>query len=376
MKKDKNKYYSLKRILSKNCLYNLIFGERSNGKSYAVLMYILEDYVNSNFKNEGAIIRRYDEDIKPKYALEFFKAIVANGEIHKITKGKYNAVTYNARKFYLKYIDNENPDNNYVDEKPFATCFALTNEEHYKSNAYPAIKTILFDEFITRKYYLVNEFIAFQNVLSTIIRDRDDVKIFMCGNTINIINPYFSEMGLDHVRMMKEGDIDIYDYGENKNVVAVEYTESMTTKNVNKKSNKYFAFNNPRLKMITQGKWELDLYPHLPYKYNYPQNVLYQYFIKYDKWILQCEIVKTKDENNKKVIFTYIHEKTTPIHKDERGMIYQDDSNAHNNYRKYLTKPTNDLERYIVSFFAKDKIFYSTNQVGEIMRNYLQYCNH
>ena len=76
---------------------------------------------------------------------------------------------------------------------------------------------------------------------------------------------------------------------------------------------------------------------------------------------LKTAEVMQKYENNKKVIFTYIHEKTTPIHEDEKGMIYQDDSNAHNNYRKYLTKPTNELERYIVSFFAKDKIFYSGN---------------
>ena len=31
----KSKYYSLKNILSKNCTYSIIIGERSNGKTYA-----------------------------------------------------------------------------------------------------------------------------------------------------------------------------------------------------------------------------------------------------------------------------------------------------------------------------------------------------
>ena len=39
------KYYSLKNILKKNAQYNMIFGERSNGKTYSVLYYALENYL-------------------------------------------------------------------------------------------------------------------------------------------------------------------------------------------------------------------------------------------------------------------------------------------------------------------------------------------
>ena len=38
----KAKYYSLKNILDKNAIYNVIFGERSNGKTYSVLKYGLD----------------------------------------------------------------------------------------------------------------------------------------------------------------------------------------------------------------------------------------------------------------------------------------------------------------------------------------------
>ena len=37
------KFYSLKKILAKHCRYNIIFGLRSNGKSYAVLIKLYQD---------------------------------------------------------------------------------------------------------------------------------------------------------------------------------------------------------------------------------------------------------------------------------------------------------------------------------------------
>ena len=40
----KQKFYSLKNILSKDAQYNIIFGERSNGKTYSVLKYGLEKF--------------------------------------------------------------------------------------------------------------------------------------------------------------------------------------------------------------------------------------------------------------------------------------------------------------------------------------------
>ena len=46
------KYYSLAPILSKDAQYNIIFGERSNGKTYAILKYILDDYCKHG--NQGA----------------------------------------------------------------------------------------------------------------------------------------------------------------------------------------------------------------------------------------------------------------------------------------------------------------------------------
>ena len=37
-------------------------------------------------------------------------------------------------------------------------------------------------------------------------------------------------------------------------------------------------------------------------------------------------------------------------------------------------QPINDVERKIASFFAADKVFYQDNTVGEIVRNYIMWC--
>ena len=58
----KPKYYSLDNILKKNARYNMIFGERSNGKTYSVLDYAVKEYFKTG--NQLAVLRRWREDFK------------------------------------------------------------------------------------------------------------------------------------------------------------------------------------------------------------------------------------------------------------------------------------------------------------------------
>jgi len=364
----KIKYYSLDNILSKGAIYNVIFGERSNGKTYAVLKLIVNNYAKGH--GQGAVIRRWDEDIKGRKGDTLFAPLVSNDEIKKATKGKYDHVAHQGSAFYFakwetrlkKSGDKETVERR--DPNPFCYAFALNLEEHYKSTSYPKVTTILFDEFLTRKQYLVDEFVTFQNMLSTIIRLRDDVTVFMCGNTINKYCPYFREMGLTHASDMKIGTIEIYEYGDTGLRVAVEYADFPSK---NKKSNKYFAFDNPKLKMITSGAWEIAIYPHLPEEMKYrPADIRYMYFVVFNDETLQCEIIN-KDGN----WITFVHRKTTPIKDEGKYLVYQEEYDPRPNYRRRMTKPVTDIEKKIVRFFAMDKVFYQDNETGEVMRNYL-----
>ena len=165
MKKKDSKnsmFYSLDRILSKNADYNVIFGERSNGKTYATLLYGLKQYITTG--KQMAYIRRWREDLRGKRAESLFANHVANGIIQELTGGKYNEVFYVSGKWFLSFYNAETkkrvPDNT-----PFCFGFCLSEQEHEKSSSYPNITTIVFDEFLTRRYYLPDEFMLYEYVI-------------------------------------------------------------------------------------------------------------------------------------------------------------------------------------------------------------------
>ena len=358
-KKETPKYYSLDNILSKNADYNIIFGERSNGKTYAALKYGIERYIKTG--EQMAYIRRWREDLRGKRAENLFANHVANGLIEELTDGKFNEIFYLSNKWFLSYYDKDK-NKRYPDSTPFCFGFCLSEQEHEKSSSYPNVTTIVFDEFLTRRIYLPDEFMLYMNLLSTIIRQRDNVKVFMLGNTVNKFCPYFQEMGLKNVGVMEQGTIDIYRFGEHGATVAVEYCDTIVKQ---KASNKYFCFDNQNLQMITGGKWELAVYPHLPCKYK-PKDVLFVFYIKFNDAILQGNIIQVGDEN-----FCYIHQKTTPIKDENNSLIYSLEMNGKPNYKRKLISNASYVESQVSRYFATDKVFFQNNEIGEIVRNYL-----
>ena len=356
------KYYSLNKINKKDATYNVIFGERSNGKTYATLKQVLENYFSDG--SQFAYIRRWSVDVQPKRMNNLFNAIIEDGYLEKLSGGKFTAIFYRTGRFYLcTYNDKGKPI--YNEEDVIGYAFSLSENEHNKANSYPRVTTIIFDEFLTNKIYLPDEFILFMNTVSTIVRQRTNVKIYMLGNTVNKFCPYFKEMGLTNILTMKQGTIDVYTYGETKLKVAVEYADS---KKKFKKNNFYFAFNNPKLKMITGGAWELNIYPHAPVKW-LPKNIMLTYFIDFNDSIYQCEIIN-KDAN----VFTYIHEKTTPIKNPDKDIIYTLDYNPKINYNVNILKPLNEYQNKITWFYTHDRVYYQNNNVGDAINNYLKIC--
>lgn len=356
------KYYSLEKIFSKKCQYNIVFGERSNGKTYAGLKYAIQEYVKNG--SQTALIRRWDEDFKGKRGKTMFNSLIKNNEIKKITKGEFDTVYYYGGTWCLARTDTF--DNKLIkDMTPFCYAFSLTAMEHDKSTSYEGVKFIIFDEFLSRKSYLPDEFTIFQNVLSTIIRHKKDVKILMLGNTVNQYCPYFNEMGLTNIKKMKQGDIDIYEYGDSGLRVAVEYADSP---NKQKDSDVYFAFNNPKLNMIKNGSWEMGIYPHLPEKY-LPKEVVYIFYIDFNGELLQGNVIHKKD-----FAYIYIHRKTTPIKENTNSIVYTTEYNPRPNFRRKINQPRYNVEKKIATYFKYDKVFYQDNEVGEIVRNYIIWC--
>ena len=357
------KYYSLDEIKKLNATYHVIFGERSNGKTYAALKNALENYLEDG--KQFAYVRRWKEDVTGRRAQRLFAGIVEDGTVVQMSGGKFAGVHYYAGKFYMCNYD-ESGKTIYSDTDIIGFAFALSDSEHDKSTSFPNVTSIVFDEFLTNRLYLPDEFVSFMNVVSTIVRRREDVKIYMLGNTVNKYSPYFEEMGLSNIAKMKQGSIDVYTYGDSTLTVAVEYCES--TSDPSKEVHKYFAFNNPKLTMITGGAWELNLYPHCPVKYR-PGDVMLYYFIEFSDRVYQAEVVLVGD-----LTFTFIHEKTTPIKDTKNDLIYSLDYNPQINYNRSIYKPASKTQEKILWYFRNDKVFYSSNDVGDAISNYLKIC--
>lgn len=355
-------YYTLDKILKKKCHYNMIIGERSNGKTFAILSYLVTDLIKSlNKKNQKkfCIIRRYVTDVMASKSKNIFAGINQSGLIYDLSEGRYDCLTYRAGSFFLaKYDDKLKAV--YDSDNPVGYIVSIADHEHIKSVSYPNVKNIFFDEFIGRDY-LNEEFILFMNVLSTFIREQTDVKIFMAGNTINKFCPYFDEMGLKHVRFQEQGTIDMYEY-PNGIKIAVEYCGSS-----NNPSKKFFCFDNPKLSMITNGLWELDIYPHAPEKIN-KDNIAFIFFVDFSDHILQCEVITSESLG----MYIFIHEKTTPINRPESEVIYslrRDGNSLH--FQGINSGNKNEINLKIIRLLGSKRIFYANNEVGEIFNNFI-----
>ena len=101
-----------------------------------------------------------------------------------------------------------------------------------------------------------------------------------------------------------------------------------------------------------------------------PKDILLTYFIIFEGDTLQCEIIVVSG-----TVFTFIHRKTTELQDPDHDLIFTPDYDPRHNWRRKLTKPFDQIGRKIAWFYAADKVYYQDNEVGEVVRNYLQFCN-
>lgn len=358
----KIKFYNVEHLVKDypDAQYYIAIGERSNGKTYSALDYAQRRYFETG--EQFAYIRRFGEDIRPKNIINLFSAITENNGITIASKGMYTGVAYSRGRFFPLSYDADKDEKVTADE-PMGYAFDLNSMEHYKSVSFPKITTIIFDEFLSRQGYLNNEFILFMNMVSTIVRHRNNVKIFMLGNTVTQYCPYFAEMGLKHIKDQSPGTIDLYKYSDTDLQVVVEYC-SPTSKRGGKSSDTYFAFDNPQLQMITGGAWEFSVYPHLLEGYR-PKDIAFTCFMQFEGELLTLDLVFTETRN-----FLYIHRKTTPLKHPESDIVYVTESDGQWNY-KIGFRSRDSLTVRIVQFLKEGKTFYSDNEVGEIVRNFM-----
>lgn len=368
--RTKFKYYDIRRLFSSypECQYYLVIGERSNGKTYSTLDYCLENYINTG--QTFAYVRRFAEDVKKSMMNQLFSGHENLGRIAELTNGEWTSVDCTASAFRFMRQDEDRKTPVYSD--PIGYVFSLAQSQRYKSISYPTVSTVVFDEFMSRAGYLPNEFAQFTEILSTIIRQRDNVKVVMLGNTVNRYCPYFEQMGLNHVSEQEQGTTEVYSYGMSDLKVAVEYCKH---EKGTKGGLTYFAFDNPQLEMIRSGAWEMAIYPHLEHGYK-PKDVVQKFWIEFGRDLLRGDIVV--DEHG---LYMFIFPAKKPIRNEEgiddklvgTNIVYTTFPETRQNFLFGLQHHHDRLSALILDLYTAGKVFYANNTDGEVFRNFLMW---
>lgn len=173
---DKNLYYSPNKMLSYNRLLNFIIGARGIGKSYSMKVFPVKRFLKTG--EQFIYVRRYKTELKK--ISKYFDAMAKEFPDHKFkVKG---------REFY-------------IDGKLAGEALPLSSWQSEKSNEYPNVTTIIFDEFIRQKDikgdgYLPNEVDALLNLMDTVFRNRENSRVICLSNAVTTINPYFVYFGV------------------------------------------------------------------------------------------------------------------------------------------------------------------------------------
>lgn len=362
MKKLKTKmiYYSLDDILKTDSEYNIIVGERSNGKSYAVKRYaIFRALENPNQK--FMYLRRYSDDVSKSTVTSYLSDM--KDELYKVTK-KYNNLFARNGRIYAEELDENDKQ---IDVVHIGYYKAVSEAERMKSTSYLDVDTIIFEEFIASKFYLKNEIDLFESIISTVARRRR-IKVFMIANTVSRNNIYYNHFSLTKALKQKMGTIDIYklstDPPQYDEITGEQIVVKIAVERCDNLSNNTKMIAGRNQKSITSGEWASEIQPRTIIIES--DELLYTIVFEYGLLKYVAGFYRDKDCN----YFWYIEPKTTNIQNNTR--VISDKITRNRLYTSNLV-PLYAAEEFMFKYLTNGKVFYSDNLTGTEFKQALKY---
>lgn len=343
----KQVHYNIDRIDKLDANFNLIYGEKSNGKSYQVKhKKAVEHYLETG--KRFILLRRWREDISNLWIEQYF----ADVDVAKLTNNKYNCISQYRKVLYFSIYD-ENTGKTQRFEK-IGYVMSLSTEQHMSSASFLDVDTIIFEEFMERGTYIPHEPDRLMIFYSTIDRKRGTTKIYMVGNSISRVCPYIREWGLDEIfRNLKQGEIATKEIQneENKVTIAIEFCKAS--------GGKTMTIGNAS-SMVDKGNWQTFPQPKLPKSYN-DYNVLFRFGFQYKGFRFLCDYLS--DKETYETIF-FIYPKTEEFR--NRTIVFSDEIKVSSYWQRdiYNISIKNDKLRNLFMNFKENKIFYSSDLCG------------
>ncbi len=327
--------------------FNLIYGERSNGKSYqvkhkkAVLKYL-------ETGKRFILMRRWKEEITS----EKIEAYFADIDVYKLTEGKYNCITMYKKQLFLSNYDTSNGKT--VRGERIGYVVALSTEQNYAGGSYLDVEDIIFEEFMARGSYISGEPDKLMNFYCTVDRKRGTTRLWLVGNTISRVCPYINDWGLHKlISSQKQGTIEVSETeGSDDEVIkiAIEYC-----KNTGASSHTIGKHKD----MLNTGSWQSDPQPHLPKSYN-EYEVIFRLIFKYQNFKFIGEYLIDEDSNYCWYVYPYDGEIKDDI------LVISDEVRISRLWQRNLYNVTikNDSLHKLLATFRESNIFYSTDLCG------------
>lgn len=340
--------YNMDKIDKLNARFNIIFGERSNGKSYQVKhKKAVEKYIKTG--KRFILMRRWKEEITSEKIEQYFQDV----DVEKITEGKYNIIILYRKSLYFGIYDNETGKQQRKEKIGYVV--ALSTEQNYAGASYLDVEDIIFEEFMSRTTYLANECNKLMNFYATVDRKRLKVKLWLIGNTISRVCPYINEWGLHEIiSSQKQGEIktkEIIDESGMHLKIAIEYCASTGQTSGTIGTN---------AKMINTGAWETSPQPHLP-KSKKEYKKMYSFGFHYKGFKFISEYLFDKQEKNC-IWFIY------PYYKEFKNnfFVFSDIISVSPYYQRdiYNISINNTRLKNLFMTFKENKIFYSSDMCG------------
>ena len=324
--------------------FNLIYGERSNGKSYQLKHKKgVEKYLKTG--RRFILMRRWKEEITTEKIEQYFQDV----DVAKLTNGKYNCITLYRKCLYLSIYDNETGKTKRFDKIGYVV--ALSTEQNYAGASYLDVDDIIFEEFMSRSVYMANESNKLMNFYATVDRKRLTTRLWLVGNTISRVCPYINDWGLHSViSSQKQGTIKeiIINGNEEKIKIAVEYCKSTGQSSGTIGTN---------AEMINTGAWETAPQPHLP-KSIKEYKKLYTFGFQYQNFKFLCNLLQDR-ETKETVWFVF------PFFKEFKNnqIVFSDVVKVSKYWQRdiYNISIKNDKLKNLFMSFKENKIFYATD---------------
>lgn len=354
MGNKKEVHYNLDTIDKEGALFNIIYGERSNGKSYQVKhKKAVQKYVQTG--RRFILMRRWREEISTEKIEQYFADVDVTG----ITNGRYNCIVVYRRQLYFANYDFEEGKTQKGEKIGYVV--ALNTEQNYAGASYLDVDDIIFEEFMARGAYLVGECDKLINFWSTVDRKRYTTRLWMVGNTISRVCPYINEWGLHKlISTQKQGTIETVELPtgtEDEN--GKELTVKLAIEHCKSSGKSSLAIGKHR-DMINKGSWQSDPQPHLPKSLKEYESKFSFLFI-YQDFKFACSYLKDKEEG---VYLWFIKPYNGEV--NDKTIVFSDQVKTSPYWQRdiYGTEFPNPTLNNLFKTFRESNIFYATDLCG------------